>query len=1656
MSENLSVTNLQMVGDRLTDILDLNRRRDADDPSTFDTDRAPDSVVKEELKNLSMEYPNETKAAAQALKIAYLLPEDDSLVVSPKGFEEDTLIGDSGDDPLTEEIVNEPTVMRRGVVPEFLVGKAKEIQEQGLKRPLLTETITPDQRKAYDDYLEAKGRFGPPTQIGATKTELALETDYGFFPRTDVDPTGMMGTLDQPMMSGDPLTDIQRSDLSSLLSGNINEKILKGLKDPASKKRGIIEQAGRTLVNLPSALFAGEGAPLVGEKDTATEAGILGGVEELVNLAFMGAREVPRSIAGAGYVAANPSAIANDLIQVFSTSLMEMPEGKRDFTSPILFMEGRRDINNQMITLADYMQDSLRQALNMDSEASFKRYYKNIRGLFEVDLAETNFITKAASITGLMSAPYAGIRNLPVMTSIALRNYNRSVVASHVAKLVGKKKAFEDVLKKQVYNLDPAATSIPAPFYRILADKDGESLEYYVNKFQRGGMSREKAIERTLETRRDLVAAAVSGLMYGIFDYSTKDDSIATGMSFIGALTGNSLVKYGRVSASAGLFKIAGLLGIRDRTEMNKALQAFKDSDVKGITPYRRTFLNAQGISGGEQKNAVRMSLQRGNEALLDLESMRKQNKNESTIEAKRQKYIAEGVLDSEGRAHEWYILTQILNSKFNRKTIAFGSNFNKLVLQGGGEESERFLQAMTRIHYLMDELSAKAPKAMEKFPVLFDQISGFTSLQAMRDALIRNVEFSSWSGKVVAGSLLSEAERYHEILSQQSVQLKDAIKEFSKNKDFENSEILSNLVKDVNKLVSQRDLAYNKKRVQQLKAMAASNSNLQRLAIEENSQKLRELSGIPEIGNEVYRIEHGNKQIELITKGFKTRKAVAEEPFNELSKKYQDEFIEVGELFKNNPQEFKDLEPNLRSLFVNFGKLDPDRLINFKQKVTRDFFKRRIGFGPDDSISKPEDFDRFKEQIKLFINKNLPDGSPEQKLTVYETLLAKTNSLELAFLQNKRQVNYSQLVNQAAYDISNTFNTPTALNVPTLMEFRKELSDNAAAAFNSRNFDRYRELKLKVSQFDDVLQRSGQVGEDFVDDYRIARAKYADLFDPYLDEKGPFEQFANVRTEINRQPVTDHKLFQLFITGGDKKKNAQQFRKVFSNSEGEIDTEAVDELMFAITDHLVDGFNSVNATNLSDFITDTLVHFGPIIRSAGGKNSNHSRTVFLDTLEDLAVFHHSKTTQAINAREDVMTEIQEFIRQTNEKRMEVFQQSAVAQFGRPRSDKLNLTMQPIFVRVQDMQEQLLKRSVGDSQMGFNSYDNFLSQLRDSQEYANLKMSDPESLKDLETIVQSPNFANTFKQISDVSGDVTGKTVAEVILSDAKIRLEKGVLTQREYKGIKENMGILIEQDAMTHFFPYVIGTRRNFQDVDIEDVKLKNAIKEISKQDGRATSFIKHRFFQRSPDVLIRLRQKGVSSDTIRKETNLKQNYKFNLEYEYDPINAQNWWDTNGSAFRAVMGDEHADAFEQLMELGLITTKRGPEGGRVGDIPRDFSINQSAGRLYNTFAKRVVSPFYIAIEKGVVDYRVTQANIVRDLLSSKESAIFLKEIFAEGLFKPREARKYVRRLAFRLAEDGYKLRPEFVNEALKGLEESAIDTRKSIKEKAEEQIGTL
>ena len=64
----------------------------------------------------------------------------------------------------------------------------------------------------------------------------------------------------------------------------------------------------------------------------------------------------------------------------------------------------------------------------------------------------------------------------------------------------------------------------------------------------------------------------------------------------------------------------------------------------------------------------------------------------------------------------------------------------------------------------------------------------------------------------------------------------------------------------------------------------------------------------------------------------------------------------------------------------------------------------------------------------------------------------------------------------------------------------------------------------------------------------------------------------------------------------------------------------------------------------------------------------------------------------------------------------------------------------------------------------------------------------------------------------------------------------------------------------------------------------------------------------------------------------------------------------------------------------------------RLNETFLEYTVMQGLGRLYN--GKHVVSPAYIGMEKAVVDYRVARANIVKDLLTNKESANFIKNMY--------------------------------------------------------------
>ncbi|MAK52242.1 MAG: hypothetical protein CMG85_23930 [Marinobacter sp.] len=1234
-----------------------------------------------------------------------------------------------------------------------------------------------------------------------------------------------------------------------------------------------------------------------------------------------------------------------------------------------------------------------------------------------------------------------------------IRNTGRVYAAARVAGRTGVigegvkgtiEKLGDTFFNRQVLNVDFGKTYIPDRFYKALTE--GESIDHAVKAFQFAGVPREKAVRMAKNARRDFHSAVFGGALYSMFDSIFNDELISMGGAFIGSILGNQTAATGRALFSRGFLNAVTRLAAIEEGSFRKSIEAFRNSDFKGMNKLRDTFLRVHGLETADINAARRSSFTQGEEVLAKIRNLEKEGNASQAIRVKN-KAMNEGLLDDKGRAHGWYVLGTILESGWTKNNINYGATFHKLVLEGNEQDANQYLASVSRIQELLDNLYTKAPKAMEKFPLLFEQVTGFAQLQAMRNALMSNLEFSSLEGKVVSGALISETEKFQELLSDQAIKLKEALQEFTKAGDVNQSAALQEIKKDINKLISEKNLDFDIERLQKLKRHAETPLNVQNAAIQENIGVLKQLSGIENVGNEIVRREMGKSNISLLQNGFSVLQKRAKEPFEVIKRKYIDLEMDVSDFVTALPATVGNIEPNVRSLLINFGKFDNATMYRLYQKVSTNFFKKQMGLSSREAISTPEQYQAFQTEIKKFINQNPVvggQGTAEEKIAIFNDVMQNARRIE----QSGEFEKYSDLANMVVSNMMVKYEIPAKLNVETLMTMRSAMGDMARQRFNSFQFDEYRIIKDRINQFDTTLQENaGIFGTDFVKDYENARKHYADVFEPYLDTEGPFAKIANTGGPNKRQPAPPSQLFQqFFINSDDTAANARQFAKVFSDVDGNIQPEAIDALLFSITDYMVDSYNNVNLSSLDKVVKTVITEFAPMIRQAGkGK--------YVDTLEDMASVLSKDTKEVIQAREDFGRVVRRYMNNTIEARKNVFETTVVAQFGSPRFDKYGINVASgIREHFDDYQKQLLSITGGDQSIAFDSYENFIFNFKNSDEYADIINKVPVELRDslkseLDSVLSNSEFVQTFKKIGEGPRVQGGNPTIKVIVEDAKSALDKGFMSQADYDNIIKNAGILIDDNFMRHMFPYINRSRQQLPDAadTMQEASqgLSNALMAIANERRIPYRKVLNQLRLRDSEIMLELNRKGFTNVEQRLGV-LRRKFKFNVEHEYDMVSAQNWWDKNKEAYALVKDKEHMEFIENLMELGSATRGLSGAATRAGNVPREYTVMQGLGRLYNTFGKHVVSPAYIGMEKVVVDYRVARANIVKDLLTNKESANFIKNVYVQGLFEPRKARDYIKRMAFQLALTGHKLTsPNAVDEIYKELERTASEVRK-------------
>ena len=1569
----------------------------------------------------------------------------------------------------------DPTEERRGLVFENIA--------KGGKTPRLFEKkFTPGQMDAYRKRInERAARIPEGSGIETVKDPSfqAVLRNYGDF-RGATDPTGMM-------REGELIEDIRRSDLPLLESRRTlkgENVFLPSFRDPseaseeifayqdlfeeeeedtqttpvkqkslaqklhdnnvkkANQQPSTLEILGSAAKDVVISAIGGTERSLTRPDTLTTRAGAISAVEGLGDLVLLLGQETFRSGRGGISVLADTRTYTNirdEINNYFSPKKQSRNFLPTNKTAMLTYLQGRKDMQGHIDSISRYLEDNAKQALGLDDNVAFSRYYDNVRGFFEIPADRENAFTKAASISGMLTL-FGGSLAATRGAVLLARNSGRVYVASRAALRTGITKNFKDnFFNRQVLNIDFGKTYAPDRFYRTLSE--GASIEHHAKIFELGGVPRAKAVEMAKNARRDFLGAVAGGTLYSIFDSIFQDDMANMGAAFTGSLLGNWAVRNGQTLFSRGLLNTVTRLASSDKGEFRKSIEAFKNSDFKGMNTLRKTFLRVHGLETTDINAARRSSFTQGEEVLEKIRILEKEGNGSQAAKVKT-KAISEGLLDDKGRAHGWYVLGTILESGWTKNNIKYGAAFHKIVLDSDTEDSRRAIQHIARLQTLLDDLYTQAPKAMEKFPLLAEQVLGFSKLQAMRNALMSNVEFSSFSGKVVSGSLISETEKYQELLSDQAVKLKEAFKEFTQSGDIKQSDALNELSKDINRLISEQNLDFDLGRLQKLKKYANSSLNIQTKAIEDNVNDLMKMSGMNGIGNEIVRKERGIQSINLLQRGFSSLQDRAKQPFDKLKIDHADLEIDVSDFMVGLPAEFDNIEKNVRSLFLNFGKFDNATMNRLYRDASTDFFKKQMGLSSTEAITTPEQYQAFQTQIQKFINQNPVvggQGTAEEKKAIFNDVMQNARRIE----QSGEAVNYSDLANMVVSNMIAKYEIPAKLNVDTLMTMRSAMGDMARQRFNANDFDGYRIIKERINQFDTALENnSGIFGGSFVQDYAKARKHYSDVFRPYLEDGSPFFKIANTGGQERRQPVSPSKLFQMFFTGGDDTaSNARHFAKVFSDADGNINPEAIDVLLYSMTDYMVDSYKNLNLTSLDKVMKEVVSEFAPMIRQA-------NKSKYVDTLENMVAVLSKDGEEVIQARKQFGETLSTFINNSFEVRKKVFRDTAVAQLGRPVIARHSVHLNALELKMNDIQEKLLTRTLGEGSLKYDTYENFISSIKNSTEYERIISDVPELKDEIDAILSNSEFVKTFKTISTGPSGLSGKPTLEIILTDAKDSLERGFMSQADYDRIVKNAGILIDDNFMRHMFPYINRARpTNYGGAvgDMEEVStgLATALREIGEKRGLKYRQVLNQLRLRNSEIMLELNRRGFGK--VDERLGLRQRkFKFNVEHEYDMVAAQNWWDENKEVYALIKDKEHMEFIDNLMETGAITRGMSTSATEVRNAPKEYTTAQGLGRVYNTFGKHVVSPAYIGMEKAVVDFRVARANIVKDLLTNKESAKFLTNIFSEGLFEPTKARAYIKRIAFRLAVTGHKLTgPNAVDEIFKELERTASEVRK-------------
>jgi len=1294
-------------------------------------------------------------------------------------------------------------------------------------------------------------------------------------------------------------------------------------------------------------------------------------------------------------------------------------------------------------------------------------FYSDLRRRYaEVPYSYQNDYTKAMGRVG-MAAPWGGLGATKTVAGIVFRNLNRGLMGARIAAKTKLGEALKDIpFRQMMLDRSVAASAMPNSMYNLLLKYDIDADEY-IKAYQKRGMSPEEA---TLY-RRKLHAAYLGSIGgaagMGVVEMVMDDSDIGLIIGGIGGyLAAAPAFNFARRKLAQGAV-LAGRASLSPLAFMKTAMPAdqfvdmMANSKSKIVTPFRRAYLYSKGFKEDQIKSLIDKSRATGANIVAEINAADTVAKKINLLEkAKNAKVFGQDAEIVDGKLVNADInIYSELNTlyKTDAKTVNMISGFNDYIESIPDKAArDRMRGALQSSFSKIDRLTSENPELMKDFPLLLDQMIQSSTLHTLRAQLVATAEYSVTNKGFVAGDLMKQLEEFNSLQQKQTETLKNMMESFKgKGGDFPDE--LQKALGIVKTELLDNFVTVNEDLVKSLKIIADSPFNQRKEALVRAQHRMEDAMGFDR--TKLDEEEIGVLATNAFSAAFDRAKQLTDEAYDNFNIKYGDNInyrVNIADVLTEGLEE--GALPSITRFANKFG---------IPPSIARAIEKDSAIDTLDIALRGKSPNEQYRIIVEEIDNRAIDQGILGKNLEQYRNDMLSSvvvNPVTNAARPLEQQV--ALLKRQLAADP----NAGKTISVDSYTLLMKTLNQNLANAYksgvSSGNFTAYNAIYQRKEKLLDAFENSFEVGDDIYDDIKIPSEVFKRTQLPFREKGSPLRAMKLQEDGLTETRMDAHEYFNLFFSGAPFK-NAVNFRQAFfDEATGTYDPAAIDSLKRAIGSRLMGGKDKSKrtagmmdlelaetyediermATHLDvDSLERTVLQpFKKIFEEAG-------ETEFISYLDDFV--KHFKAPARFSAELEDRT-VQGIGRALDKLKDELgarLKNSIAGEFTGP----VELPSS-FFGKMEGGRKIRSMKDISDLLLGMDNGGLSLFQMRggatqffrenlfDTNSRANellakkrkgtLGVSDrfgqaanAQELRYIEFLDEGRFNFILEKMLKDGGYDPNAPFV-EILLKE----IEKGS-GKKAADEVRETLKTFFVDEWMRRAFPPVekvfkarhkLSKYKNdyLQQIVNEGLaeNVDEAIRKINFDDGT---------------IAARMRQLDPNYSKADYEE-----YTFNMGYNLDMIGAGLFLKDNARAFKSIFGEQQFKVFENYVEV-LNMAGQQIEKANIHSIPRGYTTAMLLGRVYNML-KGVVSPRYILGEKLIMDYRLNQANLLREVLTDPETSKAVINIFRnDAAFNKKEIRKAAKAITVHAASLGIKTKN--MTEYAKDLERIAIEVRR-------------